>query len=103
MIDSKTFSDSNVIWDLAQFLCTTCEEDFDVLVEFYDIEREDKVLMLEYATFVKIVWLKSEESQNKSIVKWMNNFIFDMNNATNLRMVHGQMRLMPCSEQDAQS
>ncbi len=84
MTNSKTFSDSNVIQDLAKFLCTICEADFDVLVEYYgDIEKEDKVLLLEYALFVERVWLKTEESQNKGIAKWMlKTFIFEMINAT---------------------
>ncbi len=87
MTNYKTFSDSNVIWDLAKFLCTICEVDFDVLKEHYgdiqnDDEKKDKILPLEYALFVEIVSQKTEESKDKSIVKWMNKFIFDMINAT---------------------
>ncbi len=83
MTNSKTFSDSNVIQDLAKFLCTICEMDFDALVECYgDIEKKDKVLPLEYALFVERANLKTEESQNKGIVKLMNDFIFNMINAT---------------------
>ncbi len=41
MTDSKTIGDSNVIQDLAKFLCTIFEADLDVLVEFYgDIEND---------------------------------------------------------------
>ncbi len=36
MTDSKTFSDSNVIQDLAEFLSTICEADTNTIVEFYD-------------------------------------------------------------------
>ncbi len=83
MTDSKTFSDSNVIQDLAQYLCTICEADFDALVEYYgDIMKTDKKLPLEYASFVERVRLKTEESKNKGIVKWMNKFIFKMINTT---------------------
>jgi hypothetical protein len=50
MTNSKTFSDSNVIQDLAKFLYTICEAGFDGLVEYYgDIEKKDKLLPLEYA------------------------------------------------------
>ncbi len=41
--NSKTFSDSNAIWDLAKFFCTIFEVDFDVLKEHYgDIENDDE-------------------------------------------------------------
>jgi hypothetical protein len=72
-------------------ICTICEADFDALKKFYgdiendtenDIEKKDKVLPLEYASFVERVRLKTEESKNKGIVKWMNNFIFKMINST---------------------
>ncbi len=83
MTNSKIFSDSNVIQDLAQFFCTICEVDFDALVVYYgDIKKTDKELPLEYAWFVERVRLKTEESKNKGIIKWMNNFIFEMINAT---------------------
>jgi hypothetical protein len=39
-------------------------------------------MLLDYALFVKRVRLKTEDSQNKGVVKWMNNFIFKMINAT---------------------
>ena len=95
MIDSKTFSCSNVIQDLAEFLCTIGEADLDALKgcvgECYgdiendienDIEKKDKVLPLKYALFVEKVILKTEESKNNGIAKWMNNFIFKMINTT---------------------
>jgi hypothetical protein len=95
MTDSKTFSGSKIIQDLAEFLCTIGEADLDVLKECYgeyysddendiedDIEKEDKVLPLKYASFVDRVRLKTEDSKNKGIVKWMNNFIFKMIKAT---------------------
>ncbi len=95
MTNSKTFSGPNVIQDLAEFLCTIGEVDLDALKECYgecyvdikndienDIEKKDKVLLLKYALFVERVKLKTEESKNKGIVKWMNNFIFKMINAT---------------------
>jgi hypothetical protein len=37
---------------------------------------------LKYALFVERVRLKTEESKNKGIVKWMNYFIFKMINET---------------------
>jgi hypothetical protein len=40
MTNSKTFRDSNVIQDLAEFLCTICEANFDALKEFYGILRK---------------------------------------------------------------
>ncbi len=79
MTDSKTFSGSITIQDLAKFLCTICEADFDVLMKYYgeyygdtendienDIEKKDKVLPLEYASFVEIVSRKTKESEKKS-------------------------------------
>jgi len=40
MTDSKTFSDSNVIQDMAEFLCTICEADINTIAVFYgDIEK----------------------------------------------------------------
>ncbi len=64
--NSKTFSDSNVIQDLAEFLCTICKADINTIVIFYDdIEKKDKVLLLVYASFVEKVRLKTEKSQNK--------------------------------------
>ncbi len=63
MTDSKTFSDSNVIQDLAEFFCTRCEAGINTIVEFYgDIEKKDKVLPLEYALFVERVRLKTKKS-----------------------------------------
>jgi hypothetical protein len=88
MTDSKTFSGPQIIRDLAEFLCTIGEADLDALKECYgeyysddendiedDIEKEDKVLPLKNALFVDKVRLKTEESKNKGIVKWMNNYI----------------------------
>jgi hypothetical protein len=95
MTDSKTFSGSKIIQDSAEFRCTKGEADLNVLKECYgeyysddendiedDIEKEDKVLPLKCALFVDRVRLKTEESKNKGIVKWMNDFIFKMINAT---------------------
>jgi hypothetical protein len=95
MTNAKTLSGSKNIQDLAEFLCTIGETDLDVLKECYgeyinddendienDIEKEDKVLPLKNAPFVDRVRLKTEESKNKGIVKWMNNFIFKMINGT---------------------
>jgi hypothetical protein len=42
MIDSKTFSCSNVIQDLAEFLCTICEADFNTIEEYYGFVIEEK-------------------------------------------------------------
>jgi hypothetical protein len=48
MTNSKTFSDSNVIQDLSEFLCTICEADLNMPVDFYgDIKKKDKNLLLE--------------------------------------------------------
>ncbi len=47
-----------------------------------DIKKKDTVLSLEYALFVERVRLKTEESKNKGIVKWLSSFIFEMINAT---------------------
>jgi hypothetical protein len=67
-IDSTTFSDSNVNQDLAEFLCTLCETDINTIVKFYgDIEKQDKVLPLEYALFVEGVRLNANKSQNKKM------------------------------------
>ncbi len=95
MTDSKTFSGSKIIQDLAEFLCTIDEADLDALKECYseyysddenniedDIEKEDKVLPLKYVLIDDRVRLKTEESKNKAVDKWMNNFIFEMINAT---------------------
>jgi hypothetical protein len=95
MTNSKTFSGSKIIQVLADFLCTIGEADLDAIKECYgeyysddendiedDIEKEDKVLPLKYASFIDRVRLKTEESKNKGIVKWMNNLIFKMINAT---------------------
>ncbi len=78
---------------MAKFLCTIGEAALDALKECYgeyygndendiegDIETEVKVLLLKYASYVEGVRLKTEESKNKGIVKWMNNFIFEMIN-----------------------
>ncbi len=46
------------------------------------LRKTDKELLLEYASFVERVRLKTEKSKNKGIVKWINNFIFEMINAT---------------------
>jgi hypothetical protein len=63
MTYSKTFSYSNVIQDLAEFLCTICEANFNMIVVFYGyIEIKDKVLPPEYALFVEKVRLKIEKS-----------------------------------------
>jgi hypothetical protein len=35
MTDSKTFSGSKIIQDLAKFLCTICEADINTIVVFY--------------------------------------------------------------------
>jgi hypothetical protein len=68
MTDSKMFSDSNVIQNSSEFLCTICEADINMVVEFYgDIEKKDKVLPLEYALFVERVRLKTKKSQEKKI------------------------------------
>ncbi len=42
MTNSKTFSDSNVIQDLAEFLCTICEADHNTIVEYYSFVIEEK-------------------------------------------------------------
>jgi hypothetical protein len=42
MTNSKTFSDSNVIQDLAEFLCTICKADFNTIVEYYGFVIEEK-------------------------------------------------------------
>ena len=40
LTNSKTFSDSNVIQDMAEFLCTICEVDINTIAVFYgDIEK----------------------------------------------------------------
>ncbi len=95
MSNSKTFSGSRIIQDLAELICTIGEVDLDALKEcdgeYYsddendiedDNEKEDKLLPLKYALFVDRVRLKTKESKNKGIVKWTNNFIFQMINAT---------------------
>ncbi len=43
MTNSNTFSDSNVIQDLAEFLCTICEAVFNTIVEYYDFVIEDDI------------------------------------------------------------
>ncbi len=46
-----------------------------MIVEFHgDTEKKNKVLPLEYASFVEKVRLKTEKSQNKKTVKWMNRY-----------------------------
>jgi hypothetical protein len=35
MTNSKTISGSKIIQDLAEFLCTICEANFDALKEYY--------------------------------------------------------------------
>ncbi len=78
MMDSKTFSGSNVIQDLAEFLCTVGEADLDALEECVgecygdiendienDIEKEDKVLPLKYALFVEKVIPKQRKARTK--------------------------------------
>ena len=63
MTNSKTFSGSKIIQDLAKFLCTICEADINTIVVFYGyIEIKDKVLPPEYALFVEKVRLKIEKS-----------------------------------------
>ncbi len=41
MTDSKTLSVSNVIEDLAEFLCTICEADFNTIVQYYGFVIEN--------------------------------------------------------------
>ncbi len=40
--NSKTFSDSNVIQDLAEFFCTICKVDVNTIVEYYGFVIEEK-------------------------------------------------------------
>ncbi len=74
MNNSKTFCGSKIIQDLAEFLCTISEVDFDALKEYYgeyygdivnNIEKKDKVLPLKYASFVKIVSQKQRKAKTK--------------------------------------
>jgi hypothetical protein len=43
MTNTKTFSNSNVIQDLAEFVCTICEVDFNTIVEYYGFVIENDI------------------------------------------------------------
>jgi hypothetical protein len=123
MTNSNTFSDSNVIQDLAEFLCTICEAVFNTIVEYYDFVIEDdiqnemkndiendieKKRQKRTAAWIWIVWWKSKAEnkekpeQKKCQVNELLYIWYDQCNK-NWGWFMARWGSHACSKQDAQS